>query len=127
VANGRVAFEVSPTIRRSRVMVIDVATGAVSELARGRYYDRRNCGSSVHLEDMSPSGEVLVTKASVPCGQRTGRRVVRAHGPGGARTLLVRPTRIPFLSDGPPREATAPSSIGPAECSARRDSAVPAP
>ena len=65
-ANGRVAFEVSPRIQRSRVLVIDVASGAVSELGRGRYNDRRNCGSSVHLEDVASSGEVLVTKADGP-------------------------------------------------------------
>jgi hypothetical protein len=106
-AGGRVAFELSSSIRRSRVMMIDVASGAVSELARGRYYDRRNCGSSVHLEDVAPSGEVLVTKANVPCGRRSGQLVVRAHGPAGTRTLLVSPTRIPFLSDGPPHRRLA--------------------
>ena len=106
-AGGRVAFEVSATIQSSRVMVIDEASGAVSELARGRYYARRNCGSSVHLEDVAPSGEVLVTTASVPCGMRTGRLVVRAHAPAGPRTLLVRRTHIPFLSDGPPHRRLA--------------------
>ena len=105
-AGGRIAFEVSSTIQSSRVMVIE-ASGAVSELARGRYNARRNCGSSVHLEDVAPSGEVLVTTTRVPCGQRSGRMVVRAHGPASTRTLLVSPTRIAFLSDGPPHRRLA--------------------
>ncbi len=107
VANGRIAFEVRPQFQRSRVLLIDVASGAVSELDRGRYDDRRDCGSSVQLEDVASSGDVLVTKATVPCGRRAGRLVVQAYGPVETRTLLTRSTRSPFLSDGPPHRRLA--------------------
>lgn len=104
VAGGRIAMELqgAGALLRSGALVFDTNTGIRTRIPPGRLFDRRDCGRDVKLEDVSPSGEALITETTVPCGTRRGRLTVKAYSADGTRTLLSRPTRSPFLSDGLP-------------------------
>ena len=111
-AAGRVAIDLEAGFSRSAARIVDTNTGIVTRIRSGRYDELRICGRSVKLDSVAPSGEVLITEASLPCagrgpntviGQgRPGRLTVKAYGATRTRTLLSRPIDDPFLSDGQP-------------------------
>jgi hypothetical protein len=103
---GRVAVET--TANGVRILALDAATGAIAEIARGHDYERRDCGRTLKLHDVSPSGEILYEEAVVRCGRRRGRQFVRAHSSGsGTRTLTSRGTDTVFISMDAPYRSLA--------------------
>lgn len=104
-ANGRVAVETIDGGRRirTRVIAIEGDTGEVSELAESSFGYRGGCGGRVELDDVAPSGDVLVAETNVPCGSRAGSFTLTAYGREGPRVLLSRTARSISLSEAPSR------------------------
>jgi hypothetical protein len=116
-AAGRIGIELEAGFSRSAARIVDTNTGVVTRIPSGRYDELRVCGRSVKLDEVAPSGQVLVTEASLSCAGRgpntvvgrgrPGRLTVKAYGRASTRTLVARPTVDPFLSDGPPYRSLA--------------------
>jgi hypothetical protein len=97
---GRIAMELDGggRNRRSGALIFDTNTGVRTRIPPGRVDDLSGCGRAVKLDDMSPSGDALITEAVVPCGRRRGHLTVTVYTTTGRRTLISRPTRHAFIS-----------------------------
>jgi hypothetical protein len=100
---GVVAVEVIRGLHRDKVLALDSVRGAPVLVASGRTFERRDCGRDVRLEDVSESGDILVSQATVPCERRRGTFLVRAFRRTGAPLTLERHrTADAFIGDGSP-------------------------
>jgi hypothetical protein len=100
---GSLAIQVERGFQRDKVLALDPLRGAPALIASGRTFERRGCGRGVKLEDVSESGDIVVSQADVRCGRRHGTFRVRAYRPvGRPLTLERRATDTPAISDGGP-------------------------
>jgi hypothetical protein len=101
VAAGVIGVQLE-TFDRTSVLIIDSITGAVRHVRGGHTSENTGCGRSVRLDDVSPSGEVLISTARVPCPDGTGRLTIAAHGAASTRNLGSRRIRSAWQSSDMP-------------------------